>query len=154
MPQGTSGSNATPGIANIQDGTTIHVEARSDPANAIWEVRISDQGPGVPPELVEKIFLPYFTTKRDGNGIGLAVTMQVARAHGGRVFVEPASPRSADSSTSSSMSGARFVVQLPLSVGNTPPSAAHSGGAGASFAQDPDHRGRGEPEVLHTASAR
>jgi signal transduction histidine kinase len=53
-----------------------------------WSIAISDEGPGIPPDLREQIFRPYFTTKRDGNGIGLAVALQVVKAHGGTITVE------------------------------------------------------------------
>lgn len=48
-----------------------------------WELRVEDNGPGVPPDLRERIFKPYFTTKREGTGIGLALAQQIIRAHGG-----------------------------------------------------------------------
>jgi len=45
-------------------------------------LRICDHGPGVPPEMREKIFSAYFTTRADGTGLGLAVVKRIARAHG------------------------------------------------------------------------
>jgi nitrogen fixation/metabolism regulation signal transduction histidine kinase len=46
-------------------------------------VEISDNGPGVSAEIAKKIFVPFFTTKREGSGVGLALTRQVMLAHGG-----------------------------------------------------------------------
>ena len=46
-------------------------------------VEVSDNGPGVSPEIAKKIFVPFFTTKREGSGAGLALTRQVMLAHGG-----------------------------------------------------------------------
>lgn len=48
-------------------------------------IEVSDNGPGISDELAEKIFVPFFTTKRDGSGVGLALTRQVMIAHGGSV---------------------------------------------------------------------
>jgi C4-dicarboxylate-specific signal transduction histidine kinase len=46
-------------------------------------IKVSDNGPGIADELASKIFVPFFTTKRDGSGVGLALTRQVMIAHGG-----------------------------------------------------------------------
>lgn len=53
-----------------------------------WELRVEDQGQGIPAELVEKIFLPFFTTKTDGNGIGLTMVSAVVQLHGGKLTVD------------------------------------------------------------------
>lgn len=91
--------------------STVRVTARSVD-QAEWEVRIADQGPGVPPEIADKIFNAYFTTKRDGNGIGLAVAQQVVRAHGGRITIEQGLNGSVQ--TRGSGPGATFVVRIPV----------------------------------------
>jgi two-component system sensor histidine kinase FlrB len=69
------------------------------------ELRVSDNGPGVPPGLHTQIFEPFFTSRSDGTGLGLAVVKSVARAHGGDVHVENILPQ-----------GASFVLRLPLST--------------------------------------
>ncbi|MFZ1625954.1 MAG: HAMP domain-containing sensor histidine kinase [Gammaproteobacteria bacterium] len=69
------------------------------------ELRVSDNGPGVPPGLQDRIFEPFFTSRSDGTGLGLAVVQSVARAHGGDVYVENIPPH-----------GASFVLRLPLST--------------------------------------
>lgn len=48
-------------------------------------IEISDNGPGIPPEIAGNVFVPFFTTKREGSGVGLALTRQVMLAHGGTV---------------------------------------------------------------------
>ncbi|MEP4487131.1 sensor histidine kinase [Marinobacter alexandrii] len=48
-------------------------------------LEVADNGPGIDPDLAGKIFVPFFTTKRDGSGVGLALTRQVMLAHGGSV---------------------------------------------------------------------
>ena len=45
-------------------------------------VKVSDDGPGVPPERRQEIFKPYFTTNQKGTGLGLAVVQQIVLAHG------------------------------------------------------------------------
>ena len=50
-------------------------------------IDVADNGPGVPESLAKKIFVPFFTTKREGSGVGLALTRQVMLAHGGHVKV-------------------------------------------------------------------
>lgn len=97
----------------------IHAAATED--GKAWELGVTDQGPGVPPELVEKIFRPYFTTKRHGTGIGLAVARQVVEQHAGRIRLE--SPVGG-LETASGGKGARFLLSLPLAG---PPSVANTG---------------------------
>lgn len=65
-------------------------------------LEIDDSGPGIPPELREQVFAPYFTTKATGTGIGLAVTRRIVEAHGGRVEIDALPQR-----------GARVTIVLP-----------------------------------------
>ncbi len=51
-------------------------------------IQISDNGPGIAPEAREKIFIPFFTTKKEGSGIGLSFSRQVMRLHGGVIGVQ------------------------------------------------------------------
>lgn len=53
-----------------------------------WRITIEDAGPGIPPDLLPRIFDLYFTTKADGTGVGLAVTHQIIDAHGGTIDVD------------------------------------------------------------------
>lgn len=50
-------------------------------------IRVSDNGPGIPEELLEKVFIPFFSTKKDGSGIGLSLSQQIIRALGGSISV-------------------------------------------------------------------
>ena len=50
-------------------------------------VQVEDNGPGIPKDVQEKIFVPFFTTKEDGSGIGLSLSRQIMRLHGGSLSV-------------------------------------------------------------------
>lgn len=50
-------------------------------------IRIIDSGPGIPENLQDQVFIPFFTTKRDGSGIGLSLSRQIMTAHGGEIAV-------------------------------------------------------------------
>ena len=74
------------------------------PGDGIRRVRlhVSDTGPGLPPEMRERVFQLFTTTKRKGTGLGLAVVRKIVERHGGTVVIEAGEPH-----------GARFVVELP-----------------------------------------
>jgi two-component system sensor histidine kinase FlrB len=84
----------------VGDGLELLIEARRGVDCA--ELRVRDNGPGVPDELRSRIFEPFFTTRSRGTGLGLAVVKAVAEAHGGSVDLE----RMAGS-------GASFVLRFP-----------------------------------------
>lgn len=67
-----------------------------------WLLSVTDHGQGIAPDILEKIFLPFFTTRRDGTGLGLPVVQHVALLHGGYV-----------SASSQSGGGTQFAVWLP-----------------------------------------
>jgi signal transduction histidine kinase len=69
------------------------------------EIRISDTGVGIPPELREKIFRLYFTTKPAGSGIGLAMTFRIVQLHDGTIDF-----------SSEPGKGTTFVIRLPIAV--------------------------------------
>ena len=50
-------------------------------------IRISDNGPGITDDIVDQVFIPFFTTKREGSGIGLSVSRQIMTAHGGQMAI-------------------------------------------------------------------
>ena len=83
-------------------GGRIRLGATCAPDGKI-EIRVSDNGPGIPVELQERIFEPFFTTRADGTGLGLAVVQAVAQAHGGTAWVE-----------SQPGQGTMFGLRLPL----------------------------------------
>ena len=78
------------------------------------ELIVADSGNGVSPEDKEKLFLPYFSTKKRGTGLGLAIVSHILAEHGAQVRVEDNEP-----------SGARFTIEIPVLSGpeiSVPPS--------------------------------
>jgi signal transduction histidine kinase len=71
-------------------------------------ISVSDTGPGIPPELQERIFYPFFTTKQDGSGVGLSNVQKIVSGHGGAVVVE-----------SRPGEGATFRIHLPGTLEST-----------------------------------
>ena len=67
------------------------------------ELKIQDQGPGIPPSLLDKVFEPYVTTKSKGTGLGLAIVKKMIEEHGGMVWIE------------SLPTGTCVIVRLPVS---------------------------------------
>lgn len=53
-------------------------------------IEVADNGPGILPEVRERIFVPFFTTKPTGSGIGLSLSRQIMRLHGGTLSVRSA----------------------------------------------------------------
>jgi PAS domain S-box-containing protein len=53
-----------------------------------WTISMADTGPGMPPEVKEKVFEPFFTTRSRGTGLGLPIARRVIEAHGGRIEIE------------------------------------------------------------------
>jgi signal transduction histidine kinase len=51
------------------------------------EITVLDNGPGIPQDILENIFVPFFTTKSEGPGIGLSLSRQIMNLHGGSIFV-------------------------------------------------------------------
>jgi len=73
------------------------------------EIMVADTGHGVTRELKEKLFLPYFSTKKRGTGLGLAIVSRVVEEHHGSIRIEENEPV-----------GARFIVELPVVAETTP----------------------------------
>ncbi len=76
--------NAVEALSNQADGR-IHIVAAYT-ANHI-EICIADNGPGISAEIMEQIFVPFFTTRENGSGIGLSLSRQIMRLHGGSLQV-------------------------------------------------------------------
>jgi two-component system NtrC family sensor kinase len=75
-------------------------------------LRVSDTGPGIPEELVQSVFTPFFTTKEPGKGtgLGLSITYSIVASHSGQITIEPRNPSG----------GAAFRVDLPPAPAGAP----------------------------------
>lgn len=97
------------GMQAMTFGGKMRVVIRREPPFAAVEV--TDNGEGIPPELMPRIFELYFTTKAKGSGIGLATTYRILQMHGGAMDVKSsADPASPDRGTT-------FTLRLPLAPG-------------------------------------
>jgi two-component system nitrogen regulation sensor histidine kinase NtrY len=80
----------------------IVIETQLDRANRLVRVVVADNGPGIPAVEREKLFLPYYSTKRRGSGLGLAIVRRIIAEHGGNIEVGDNAPH-----------GTRFTIELP-----------------------------------------
>jgi two-component system nitrogen regulation sensor histidine kinase NtrY len=80
----------------------IVLETQLDAANSVVRVIVADDGPGIPAAEREKLFLPYYSTKRRGSGLGLAIVRRIIAEHGGSIDVGDNTPH-----------GTRFTIELP-----------------------------------------
>jgi PAS domain S-box-containing protein len=124
--------NAQQALVSLERARTLELSTGATPSDdarpaEAW-LRVADNGPGVLPDLREKVFEPFFTTKPDqgGTGLGLAVSSSIAREHGGRLVLEHVDQ------------GASFLLVLPASFPGTIP---------AEFASMDDPELKSTPEV-------
>jgi two-component system, NtrC family, nitrogen regulation sensor histidine kinase NtrY len=83
----------------------IHIATSLVGSRDALEILIADTGHGIDRELKEKLFLPYFSTKKRGTGLGLAIVRRIVEDHHGSIRVEENKP-----------AGAKFIVELPLAA--------------------------------------
>lgn len=84
----------------------VRTMREADPSNSQWAVvEIRDTGDGIPPTQITKIFIPFFTTKPRGHGVGLALTHRVITGHGGTL-----------TAANASQGGAQFTLRLPMTI--------------------------------------
>ncbi len=95
--------NAIEACATPQHPPRITIQSDVDAVARMSRIEISDNGPGVPPELRDRVFQPFFTTKRNGTGLGLALVQKIIVFHNGRIAVA-ATPAG----------GASIQITLPL----------------------------------------
>ena len=99
-------SNALEAMKNQNDSILAikaHLKMDSD-GKPYVEINISDNGPGIPPEIQERIFEPFFTTNEKGTGLGLAISKRIITAHNGKI------------SLSSFPGGTVFKITLPAVI--------------------------------------
>ncbi len=83
------------------DGTIL-LATTYFPKVEVLRVEVADEGPGIPPEDRDRLFVPYFSTKKKGTGLGLAIVNRIVSDHDGYIRAENNRPK-----------GARFIVELP-----------------------------------------
>lgn len=78
-------------VEAMPQGGTIRILASPQPGNPGWmELAVSDDGIGIPADLLGRMFQPFFTTKRTGTGLGLSIVKKIAELHGGEVSLRSA----------------------------------------------------------------
>jgi PAS domain S-box-containing protein len=99
-------ANLIDNAAEAMQGSLLRVlglhSALSEDGAAV-EITVSDTGHGLTDEIRERLFLPFYSTKRRGTGLGLSIAAKIAQEHGGSLRAEANNPK-----------GARFVLRLPL----------------------------------------
>ncbi len=91
------------GVQAIKDGGTLKLSAKNNPADKTVRIEVIDSGCGIDEENLGQIFFPYFTTKKGGTGIGLAISQKIISDHGGTIRVESQKDK-----------GATFIIELPI----------------------------------------
>lgn len=111
MPQGGEIRIACSNVADIRRETTFDL-----PGRAYIKIVVRDNGRGIEDEYLEKIFDPYFTTKKEGRGLGLAMTHSIITKHGGHIAVE-----------SKVGEGTTFTIYLPAADKQVAPKPEEEG---------------------------
>ncbi len=81
----------------------ISINLSYDPDQQTVRIEVADNGKGIPPEYKQRVFEPYFSTKKHGTGLGLAIVSNIISDHSGIIRVEDVKPR-----------GTKFVIELPV----------------------------------------
>lgn len=82
-------------IEVVQDQSIARIEIEAKKVDNQVQIIVSDNGPGIPAEVLENIFVPFYTTKSYGSGIGLSLSRQIMKAHNGNISVSTTSNGSA-----------------------------------------------------------
>ena len=90
-------------VEAVGSGGTVTIDTEYVPEAARVRLTVADTGPGIPTEDREKLFLPYFSTKVTGMGLGLPIVSEIVAEHGGTIRIEDNQP-----------SGTRFVIEVPV----------------------------------------
>ncbi|MCG8054218.1 MAG: ATP-binding protein [Candidatus Thiodiazotropha endolucinida] len=93
---------ALEGVPDAEVSLISKVVKRDEHPN--YELRVQDNGPGIPQEMMQQLFEPYVTTKQKGTGLGLAIVKKIVEEHGGIIWAENCDK------------GACLVMQLPMLV--------------------------------------
>jgi two-component system nitrogen regulation sensor histidine kinase NtrY len=94
--------NAAEALTDARGERRIVISTAENQKRDVIELSIADTGPGIPAQDRERIFDPYFSTRKRGTGLGLAIVSRIIAEHQGRIRVQENKPH-----------GARFVIELP-----------------------------------------
>ncbi len=94
--------NGMEAMADVPGEKRLAVRTALNPNGGV-EIAVSDSGPGIPEDRLAHLFDPFFSTKKDGMGMGLSLARSIVEAHGGRIWAEDSSP-----------AGATFRFVLPV----------------------------------------
>jgi two-component system NtrC family sensor kinase len=116
----------------------VRAERPPEPPERL-QISVEDSGGGMDDETRERLFEPFFTTKRHGNGLGLAITLEIVEAHGGTIRCERREPH-----------GTRFVIELPVRppLAQAPEAASAQGAEASATTSEP--RGPTSPASWRT----
>ena len=89
-------------VAAVADHGEIKIATSYDPSRGVVYLEVADNGCGVAPEVRARIYEPYFSTKKNGTGLGLTIVSQIIEDHRGYIRVRPNEPR-----------GAKFIIEFP-----------------------------------------
>jgi len=88
------------GLEAMQEGGTISISTEKIPRGI--EIRINDEGVGIPNDQIQRIFEPFYTTRESGSGLGLSISYKLIEAHNGDIWA-----------ISNPGKGSTFIIQLP-----------------------------------------
>jgi signal transduction histidine kinase/HD-like signal output (HDOD) protein/CheY-like chemotaxis protein len=96
------------GIQAMEKGGILTITSFSEEVNQRVRITVQDTGSGIPPDRINQVFEPFFSTKQEGKGLGLglALTRSIIEAHGGEIEV-----------SSALGAGTAFLIQLPIQTG-------------------------------------
>lgn len=89
-------------IQAMNETGEIYIQTFYDALRRVVTIHCSDTGPGIPDDLKERLFVPYFSTKGSGRGLGLAIVHRIVSEHGGTIKIEDKKPQ-----------GTSFIIELP-----------------------------------------
>jgi len=96
-------ANALDAVSHVESGGR-ELELQGSRAGDVVTLRVADSGPGIAPEVAQRLFDPFVTSKPDGMGLGLAISRSLIRARGGELSCE----------RSRKLGGAEFTIRLPI----------------------------------------
>jgi two-component system nitrogen regulation sensor histidine kinase NtrY len=90
-------------IQAMNETGEIYMQTGYDAIRRVVIIHCSDTGPGIPEDIKDKLFIPYFSTKGNGRGLGLAIVHKIISEHDGTIKIEDHKPQ-----------GTSFIIELPV----------------------------------------